>query len=385
MAEPSRVGLNLVFLLAGMGGMEMYARRLIPGLLELRPDLRLTVFVKAETRRRLAAEPWGNAVELVTHPLLGRRFLSAASELTLLGRLAAEKRVDLLHSLSMTAPIRLSAANVITIPDLIWWHHPDSLSRVTTSLWRMLVPPVARRADRIVTFSNASREDIVDLLRVPREAVDVIPLAAGLERDAHPVPEERLRKRLLLREGPIVLAVSTKIKHKNVLALIDAMPLVLEAQPGAVLVVPGRPTAYERILAKEVKRLGLIEHVRLPDWLEPDELESLYRHATCFVYPSLREGFGLPVLEAMARGLPVACTNTSSVPEVAGNAVRFFDPHNTEEIAAAVIDLLRDEELRRDLVEAGYEQERKYTWRGTAEATLASYERAYAERLARAE
>ena len=382
MGELRRVGLNAVFLLAGMGGMEMYARRLVPELLELRPGLELTVFVKHETRDVLAGEPWANSVELVSHPLLGRRFTSAVSELTLLGRLTASHRLDLLHNLSMTAPVRPSCTNVVTVPDLIWWHHPDSLSRLTTGLWRTLVPTVARRADRVLTLSAASRDDIVRLLDVPAERVDVVPLAAALQHREEALPEEELRRRLDLGKGPIVLAVSTKIKHKNVLSLIQALPQILESAPEAMLVVPGRPTPYERVLEAEVERLRLGGHVRFPPWLANEELESLYRQAACFVYPSLWEGFGLPVLEAMARGVPVACSNTSSVPEVAGEAARYFDPHDTGEIAAAVIELLGDEDLRRRLVEAGYDQERRFTWRRTAEATLASYERAHADHLA---
>jgi glycosyltransferase involved in cell wall biosynthesis len=375
-----RVGLNLVFLLPGMGGMEAYARRLVPGLLELRPELELMLFVKQQTQPILARETWAHAVEFVTHPFLGRRFTSALSELTMLNRLATDRGLHLLHNLGMTSPLKASVTNVITVPDLIWWHHPDSLSRTTTVLWRALVPPLARRADRILTFSQASRDDIVDLLRVPANVVDVIPLAAGLEPRVEPVSESLLRAQLELGDGPVVLAVSTKIRHKNVLRLVQAMQSVVDAVPKAVLVVPGRPTAYEHVLAEEVQRLGLEANVRLPAWLAAEELEALYRHAACFVCPSLREGFGLPVLEAMARGVPVACSNTSSLPEVAGDAARYFDPRNVEEIASAVIELLQDEGLRGRLAAAGRAQERRFTWRATAEATLSSYERAYAGR-----
>ena len=358
--------------------MEAYARRLVPELLELRPGLELVLFAKERTRETLDSAPWAAAVEFVTHPLLGRRFTTALSELTLLSRLATTSRIDLLHNLGMTAPLRTPFTNVVTVPDLIWWHHPDSLSRTTTTLWKAVVPRLARRADRVLTFSDASREDIVKLLGVPADAVDVIPLAAGLERRADAAPEKELRRRLGLSDGPIVLAVSTKIRHKNVLRLVQAMRDVVDAVPDAVLVVPGRPTDYEHVLTEEAGRLGLEQHMRLPGWLAAEELEGLYRHAACFVYPSLREGFGLPVLEAMARGVPVACSNTSSLPEVAGDAARYFDPYDVDDIAAAVIELLQDDALRSRLADAGTARERQFTWRATAEATLASYERAYA-------
>ena len=114
-------------------------------------------------------------------------------------------------------------------------------------------------------------------------------------------------------------------------------------------------------------------------WLSANDLEGLYHAATCFVFPSLQEGFGLPVLEAMRRGTPVACSDTSSMPEVGGEAVLYFDPLDTASIAAALTRLLSDPDLRKRLTEAGIERQRMFTWRATAEATFESYSRAYAE------
>jgi glycosyltransferase involved in cell wall biosynthesis len=379
MKEPRHIGLNIIFLEPWMGGMVTYVYHLVPELLELRPNMRVSLFGNPSARETLADQPWADSVELVTHPLVGRQFTRAVSELTVLGSLADRRGVDVLHSLAMIAPLRMRAVSVVTVPDLIWWHHPASLSRLTSSLWRITVPFAARRAARVLTISNASRDDIVTLLRVPRDRVDVALLGPGTLELVDPTPEAELRESLDLGTGPIVLAVSTKVPHKNLRRLLDAMAAVHEHFSDAVLVLPGRPTEHERELQQHAHEIGLGRAARFCGWLSAHDLEGLYQAATCFVYPSLQEGFGLPVLEAMRRGTPVACSNISSMPEVGGNAVLYFDPTDTSSIADALARLLSDRDLLEQLAEAGNERQRLFTWRATAEATLESYSRAYSE------
>jgi glycosyltransferase involved in cell wall biosynthesis len=377
--ELKHIGLNIVFLEPGMGGMETYVRNLVPAMVGLRPDLRVSLFVNRSARPALAEEPWAGSVELVSHPALGRRYTRALSDLTILGRLAGSRGVDVLHSLGMTAPLRTSVVNVVTIPDLIWLQHPDSLSRLTTSLWRLVVPVVARRADRVITFSQASRDDIVRWLGVPEERVDVVLLGPGAGAGTKPAGEADVRARLDLGTGPVILAVSMKTRHKNLRRLIEAMATVRERHGDAILVLPGHHTAHEDELRSVAGDLGLDGSVRFCGWLPAADLEALYGSATCFVYPSLREGFGLPVLEAMRRGVPVACSDASSLPEVAGDAARYFEPTSTESIAEAVLDVLEDDGLRERLIAAGRKRQRQFSWRAAAEATLASYAQACEE------
>jgi glycosyltransferase involved in cell wall biosynthesis len=147
-----------------------------------------------------------------------------------------------------------------------------------------------------------------------------------------------------------------------------------------VLVLPGSATPHERELRRVSEALGVADRVRFPEWLEQDQLEALYRIAACFVLPSFEEGFGLPVLEAMARGTPVCCSNASSLPEVAGDAALLFDPSSVEGIRDAVGRVLADRRLASDLAERGRARARSFTWRRTADATLAVYERAIAGR-----
>lgn len=377
---PRRIGLNAVFLEPPMGGLETYVRAIVPQLVRLAPEVRFSVFCSPHGHAQLSREGWSDDVELVTHPLLGVRGLKAISEMTVLGALAG-RRVDLLHSVAFTAPLETRAVNVVMLPDVIWIVSPDEDKAATMRLWRTIVPLIIRRADRLIAISRSGADDIATHLRVPRERIDVVPLGPGIEETATPTPPGPLRERLALGDGPIVLAVSAKKVHKNLLRLIEAMRIVTEREPTAMLVLPGRPTEHEQQLRALAARLGIAANVAFPPYVEEADLEGLYAAAACFVLPSLNEGFGLPILEAMRRGVPVACSNVSAMPEVAGEAARYFDPLRPEEIAAAVLDLLTDSALASRLVAAGSERARAFSWEATAELTLDSYERAWHARI----
>jgi glycosyltransferase involved in cell wall biosynthesis len=370
------LGVNAVFLEPRMGGIETYVRRLYPALLEVRPDLRISLFVNEHGRELLSAEPWARDVELVTHPLLGRRGTRALTEATLLGPLADRRGCDVLHSVALTAPFHLRAANVVTIADVTWLRHAGSVPVYTRLLWRILVVPAARGAERIIAHSKAARSEIAEDLRIPEARIDVVPHGPGAEHSGEATPEHELRERLGLGPGRIVLAVSALLAHKNVGALVESLPEIRRSVPGAVLVVPGNRTPLAAELTHRARSLGVESALVLPGWVSPADLEGLYAAAACFAFPSFREGFGLPVLEAMRRGVPVACSNASAVPEVAGTAALLFDPRRPSEIAGALTRILQDRALARDLSERGRARATEFTWKRAAEGTLASFERA---------
>ena len=173
--------------------------------------------------------------------------------------------------------------------------------------------------------------------------------------------------------------MSAKRPHKNLLRLLEAHAR-LDAASRPVLVLPGYPTPHEQELVQRARALGTLDHVRLPHWLGRDDLDGLYAIATAFVFPSLYEGFGLPVLEAMRHGVPVACSDRSSLPEVAGDAALLFDPENVDALTGVLRRLLGDEALRDRLRDAGRERAGLFTWEATAAATADVYRRALAAR-----
>jgi len=157
------------------------------------------------------------------------------------------------------------------------------------------------------------------------------------------------------------------------------MARVYVERPDAVLVMPGAPTPHEQELRALAERMGVSERIRFPAFVPDADLEGLYRVARCFVFPSLYEGFGLPVLEAMRRGVPVACSDASSIPEVAGDAALYFDPLDSAQIADSIRRLLDDDALASRLIAAGRERQRGFSWRRTAEGTLECIDRAWRE------
>ncbi len=376
---PGRIGINALFLEPRMGGLDTYVRALLPELMRLAPQVRFSVFCSPGGREYLEREQWSGEVELVTHPLLGRRGLKAVAELTVLGGIAG-RRVELLHSVAMTAPLRTRAVNVVTLADVTWIVAPDPGEMGTVRVWRAVVPPVARRADRVIALSQAGAEHIVEHLRVPAQRIDIVPLAAGSDGSAPPTPAQELRARLQLGEGPVILSVSAKKVHKNLARLVQAMAAVAERHPDAMLVLPGNHTAHEDELRELAGRLGIAANVAFPAYVDACDLEGLYALAQCFVFASINEGFGIPILEAMRRGVPVACSRASSLPEVAGDAARYFDPHGVPDIALALNELLEDHALAARLAALGTAREAGFTWEATAQGTLETYARAWAAR-----
>jgi glycosyltransferase involved in cell wall biosynthesis len=374
---PGRIGINAMFLEPQLGGLDTYVRALMPELLRLAPDVRFRMYCSPGGREHLSGEPWIGEVELIVPPLLGRRGLKALGELSVLGAVAG-RQVDLLHSVAMTAPLRTRATSVVTLADVTWIIAPDPGEAMTTRVWRAVVPPAARQADRLIALSNAGAEHVVEYLRVPRERIDVVPLAAGMNHLVTPTPEGELRTRLGLGAGPLILTVSAKKVHKNLERLVQAMAAVVARRPDAVLALPGKSTPHERDLRELAQRLGIAANVIFLDYVDASDLEGLYASATCFAFASINEGFGIPLLEAMRRGTPVACSRASSLPEVAGDAARYFDPLSVQDIAGALLELLDDPGLAIRLAELGRKREATFTWEATAQGTLASYERAWA-------
>jgi glycosyltransferase involved in cell wall biosynthesis len=371
------VGLNLIYLVPGeTGGMETYARELIPALLDQHPGLRLTAFVNREAAGAREG-PWHDLIPAVTVPVRARRRTEwVRGEQQLLPRLAARNGIDLLHSLASTAPGWGAFRRVVTIHDVIYRIYPEAHFGLRSLAMRVLVPLAARRSHRVIVPSTTTRDDLVRLLRLSPEKIDVVPEGVST-RTATPLSEAEVRKRHALDERAVVLALSAKRPHKNLLRLLDALALIpRERRP--VLVLPGYSTPHEAELRNRMAALDLLPDVRIAGWVAPDELEGLYRTSACFVFPSLYEGFGLPVLEAMARGVPVVCSDRASLTEVAGQAARFFDPESARSIADAIEAVLGDEREADRLRVAGLEQSRRFSWAATARETLACYERTLA-------
>jgi glycosyltransferase involved in cell wall biosynthesis len=368
------IGLNLIFLVPGeTGGMEVAARETIPALVRVAPaGTRFTAFVN----RDAGAGPWGELIPKVEVPVhVANRVEWVRGEQQLLPRLAARAGVDLVHSLASTAPLWGRFKRVVTVHDLIYRRFPQAHAGLRAAGMRMLVPLAVRRSDRVIADSMSTKRDLVELLGTAAERIDVVPLGIGTLARAQPLGEVELRERFALGERQVLLALSAKRPHKNLAALLEACAL-LERRP--ILVLGGYPTAHELELRDRAQALGIADDVRWPGWLDPAEVEGLWRLSAGFVFPSLYEGFGLPVLEAMARGVAVASSTAASLPEVAGDAALLFDPHDPRAIADAMEALLAGGPAIERLAAAGLERAAAFTWERAASLTLDCYARTLA-------
>jgi len=368
------VGLNLIFLVPGAtGGMEVYARELLGAIATLAPpDIRFVTFVNRETAHEPG--PWRDLGRTVVVPVRAwRRTEWVRGEQLLLPRLAAREHVDLLHSLGSTAPGWGRFRRVVTVHDLIYRRFPQAHAGVLSLGMRILVPLAVRRSTRVIAVSHATKRDLVELLGTPEARIDVVHSGIGALPRTEPLGEAVLRERFALGQRRVLLSLSAKRPHKNLAALLEACALLAERP---ILILAGYPTAHERELRRQAVALGIDGDVRWPAWLAPAEVEGLWRLTAGLVYPSRYEGFGLPVLEAMARGVPVACSNAASLPEIAGDAALLFDPQDTRAIADAISALLAGGPAIDRLRAAGRERAATFSWERSASLTLGSYARA---------
>jgi glycosyltransferase involved in cell wall biosynthesis len=355
--------------------MEIAARELIPQLIsEAPPGMRFTAFVNRETAAA-ADGPWGELLPAVTVPVSARnRVQWVLGEQALLPSLARRAGIDLVHSLASTAPLWGRFRRVVTVHDLIYARFPETHAGIRDLGMRVLVPLAVRRAHRVIVDSRSTREDLMTVLGTAPAKIDVVPLGLGVSQRATRLTADEMRARLDIGARPVVLSLSAKRPHKNLAALIGALARIpVESRP--VVLLPGYPTVHEQELRQRAQAAGVTDSVRLLGWVSGEEVEGLWDVADAFVFPSLYEGFGLPVLEAMARGVPVACSNTSSLPEIAGDAALLFDPHDETAIAAAIQRLLGDPVESERLRRAGIARAGHFTWQHTARLTLESYAR----------
>jgi glycosyltransferase involved in cell wall biosynthesis len=238
---------------------------------------------------------------------------------------------------------------------------------------RRIVGTAGRRADALITGSAAARDEISEVLGIAPERLAVVPHGPGRLPTIEPAGEAEVRGRYAIGQGRVVLCVAAKRPHKNQELLVRATPLL----PGDVTVVlAGHAEPYQDQLVALVRELGLEQRVRIPGHVPAADLEALWRLAACAAFPTRGEGFGLPVLEAMQRGAPVACSDIPVLREVGGEVPSYFPLDDPAAAAAAIVAVMDDPALP----EAGRRRAAGFSWSAAAEGTFAAYERALARR-----
>ncbi len=281
--------------------------------------------------------------------------------------------LDLFYSPDFVLPpTRRGTRTLLTVHDLSFLHYPEHFVPKLVQYLTQVVSRSAARADLVLADSEATRSDIIASLGVAPARIEV--LYGGVDSRFCPQPDpgeaERLRARYGLDERPYVLSVGTVQPRKNYVRLIKAFAQ-LRASRLQLVIAGGMGWLYQDILAEAEKHAG---SVRLLGFVDDGDLPALYRNASLLAFPSLYEGFGLPVLEAMACGVPVICSDVSSLPEVAGDAALLVDPLATAGLTEALARVLEDAGLRRQMISKGLAQAARFTWEQAARQLLGSFD-----------
>lgn len=352
-----RIGINALYLIpGGVGGTEIYLRELLAALAQIDQTNEYLIFTNLETPSDLVPKQtnfhWKpQAVHARFRP--GRILW----EQIVLPIEAARYGLDVLFNPGFTAPIFSPCRQVTVFHDLQHKRHPEYFRWFDLPFWRFLLWAAALRSDRLIAVSEATRSDLLRFYRIPKERVTVVhhgvePAFSRLDRS---------------HTESYLLCVSTLHPHKNLPRLIRAYG---SKQRAFRLILAGLRGFHAEAIEGQIAEMGLQDSVQITGWVPREELYSLYARARAFVYPSMFEGFGMPVLEALAAGLPVACSDIPPLGEVAGDAALYFDPLNEEEIASAIERVMSDTKLQELLAQTGRDRARPFTWQRSAQQTL---------------
>jgi len=355
-----RIGVNALYLIpGGVGGTEIFLRSLLAALADIDDRNDYFLFTNLETGPRLA--PDRPNFHHLTQPVRARvrpwRILWEQ-----IGLPAAARRLglDVLFNPGFTAP-RLSPCPSVTVfHDLQHLRHPEYFRWFDRPAWRLLLGQAARHSTAVVAVSEATRRDLLGYYPIPASRVTVIP--HGVDERLFDVAAQRAQG----KPEPWLLCVSTLHPHKNLPRLIEVFARLRRRRPALRLVIAGVRGFAAAAIEERIAGLGLGHAVEITGWISREALYELYRRAHSCVYPSMFEGFGLPVLEAMAAGIPTACSAIEPLREFAEGWALMFDPGDERQMEEALTRLLEEETLRRRLAEQGPVRARAYSWKAAA-------------------
>lgn len=364
-----RIGINALYLLpGGVGGTETYLRELLEWMPRVAPEHEYFLIVNRECERAAFPENPGLHIVRTGVPAASRPARLLYEQL-LIPAQARSLKLDVLFNPGFTAPALCGCPCVTTFHDLQHKRHPEYFRRLDLPAWNFFLGIAARRSRRILTVSEASAEDFRRFYPSAKPPIDITPLGArdvffSLRSPSHP-------------PGDYLLCVSTLHPHKNHARLVRAFSKWRRESGAATrLVLAGMKGFATKAVEQTIAECEAASFVTVTGWIGDEELLALYRDASAFIFPSLFEGFGIPVVEALACGLPSAVSSIEPMQSNAGEAALLFDPLSEDEIANAIHRILAGTALRARLAVAGPRQAARFRWQRTAQLTVESLEAA---------
>jgi len=356
-----KIGVNALYLIpGGVGGTEIYLRSLLTALAEIDHQNTYFIFTNRETGPDLVPAQ-ANFVHVPQVVAAANRPARLLWEQTLLPLAVLRRKIDVLFNPGFTAPLLCPCPQVTVFHDLQHKRHPEYFRWFDLPFWNFFLYWSSVVSRRIVCVSQATANDLFRWYRVPAEKVRTV--ASGVDPRFFEIAARR-------RPEPLLLAVSTLHPHKNLDGLLRAFAVFREGHPEYRLVVSGIHGFYSAELHALRDRMRLSDHVEFPGWVPREQLYDYYARAAAFFYPSLFEGFGLPLLEALAAGVPTACSDIEPMDSLAADAALKFDPRDPSAISEAMHRLVTDKSLRDRLAAAGPLRAAQFSWRATAQGVL---------------
>lgn len=364
MSRPLRIGINALYLIpGGVGGTEIYLRSLIQALAAVDAVNEYFVFTNMETEGDLAPlQANFHHVPQQVHAAVRPARLSW--EQFVLPARTRRLRLDVLFNPGFTSPLFGACPNVTVFHDLQHKRHPEYFRWFDLPFWRFFLYWSARVSTRLIAVSEATRLDLLRFYPVPDAKIRVVP--HGVDEAFFEVGQGRNAEEL----EQFLLCVSTLHPHKNLDRLVRAFRRLHGRHPRFRLIIAGMHGFQTNQIEQTIIACGMGAHVHITGWIPREELLDLYRKAWAFVYPSTFEGFGMPVLEALASGIPCAVSSIEPIRGIAGNAALPFDPLDEEQIAGALERIVSDQALRDRLRLAGPQRAADFSWRTAAQQTL---------------
>jgi len=356
-------------------GLGRYTKEAVDNILALDVNNYYVIFLRKENFHLLKTEN-PNVKKIIVDV----KWYSLAEQIIMPYYIRREK-IDLMHFPHFNVPILNTKKFVVTIHDLILTKF--STRRATTLnpifyffknvFYKLIIYSAIKRAKKIIAVSNFTKSDIIKQFRAEEEKIKVIYEGVANDLKIYKLKDDKEVKLRYNITTPYLLYVGNAYPHKNLEGLVEVFAKIRKKYLQLNLILVGKEDYFYSRLKKEIRRKGQAENIKFTGYVPDRDLAAIYKGALFYVFPSFYEGFGLPPLEAMEHGCPVLSSKETCLKEILGRAALYFDPNNKEDMKNKIIRIIEDRNLRQELIEKGYKQVKKYSWKECARKTLAVY------------